>query len=53
MLWLAAQAELVGAEGAASDAQQNGRGVRLTVREVRYAPGALALREAPADAAPR
>ena len=45
MLWLAAQAELVGAEGAASDAQQNGRGVRLTVREVRYAPGALAVRE--------
>ncbi len=45
MLWLAAQAELVGAEGAASDAQQEARGLWLHVREMRWASGALGVRQ--------
>lgn len=45
MLWLAVQAELAGPEQAASSEGQPARGLRLTVREVRYAPGALAVRQ--------
>lgn len=45
MLWVAARAQLRHPEQAASQAQQDARGVLLQVHEVRYAPAVLGVRE--------